>query len=87
MRYIVLLITALLLSGCYYGYDYYPYGYYGYWYGGYPYYGPYVAQQPYYGPSPYYGGSTGSSYTPPAALDPNNCGTPDEPKPCNRRLQ
>jgi hypothetical protein len=81
VRCILLLMTSLLLSGCYYGYGYYPYGYYGYGYGGYPY-GPYVAQQPYYGHEPYAGGSADHSYGQPAALDPNNCGTPGEPKPC-----
>ena len=81
VRCTLLLMTSLLLSGCYYGYGYYPYGYYGYGYGGYPY-GLYVAQRPYYGHEPYTGGSTDHSYGQPAALDPNNCGTPDEPKPC-----
>jgi len=86
VRRILLLITPLLLSGCYYPYGYYPYGYYGYGYGGYPY-GLYVAQQPYYGPKPYAGGSTDHSYGQPVALDPNNCGTPDEPKPCYQRYR
>jgi hypothetical protein len=81
VRCILLLMTSLLLSGCYYGYGYYPYSYYWYGYGGYPY-GPYVAQQPYYGHEPYGDGSADQSYGQPAALDPNNCGTPDEPKPC-----
>jgi hypothetical protein len=91
MRCILPLITSLLLSGCYYGYGYYPYGYYpygyyGYGYGGYPY-GPYVAQRPYYGHESYAGGSADHSYGQPAALDPNNCGTPDEPKPCYHRYR
>jgi hypothetical protein len=89
VRCILLLITLLLLSGCYYGYGYYPYGYYpyGYYgYGGYPY-GRYVAQQPYYGHEPYAGGSADHAYGQPAALDPNNCGTPDEPKPCYHRYR
>jgi hypothetical protein len=75
----LLLMTSLLLSGCYYGY--YRYGY-----GGYPY-EPYVTQQPYYGHEPYAGGSADQSYGQPAALDPNNCGTPDEPKPCDHRYR
>jgi hypothetical protein len=62
----ILLLMPLLLSGCYYPYGYYPYGYYPYGYYGYGVY-PYPAQPPYYGP---------------AASDPNNCGTPDEPKSC-----
>jgi hypothetical protein len=77
MRFI-LLLTLLLLSGCYY-----PYGYYGYGYGG-SYYPAYAAPQQYYGSGPYYGyGGTGS-YGQPVATDPSNCGTPDEPRPCYR---
>jgi hypothetical protein len=72
----ILLLTLLLLSGCYYPYGYYPYGYYGY--GVYP----YAAQQPYYGAAPYYGSGETHSYGQAAAPDPNNCGTPDEPKSC-----
>jgi hypothetical protein len=86
VRRILLLITPLLLSGCYYGYGhygfgYYPYGYYGYGYGGYPY-APYAVQQPNYGHESYASGGAYHSYGQPAALDPNNCGTPDEPKSC-----
>jgi hypothetical protein len=76
------LLSLLLLSGCYY-----PYGaYYGY---GYPYYGyayPYGGYG--YPPASGYYASPAS----PAAYqqgmytersgDPNNCGTPDEPKAC-----
>jgi hypothetical protein len=71
------LLPLLLLSGCYY-----PYGpYYGY---GYPYYGYGYTYPP---ASGYYG----SPALPPAYQpgsyaqrpgDPNNCGTPDEPKSC-----
>jgi hypothetical protein len=90
MRYLILL-TLLLLSGCYYG----PYGY-GYGYGyGYPYrpYPPnyYTSAPPSYSPPPYsgeqrqqyYGGGQ-PGYGNPAANDPNNCGTPDQPRPCYR---
>jgi hypothetical protein len=84
MRYLMLL-SLLLLSGCYYG----PYGYgYGYGYGY-----PYRAYPPSYytsGPPPYpggqhqyYGGGQ-PGYGNPAANDPHNCGTPDEPRPCYR---
>ncbi len=86
MRRILLLLIPLLLSGCYYGYGYYPYGYYPYGYGGYAY-GPYPAQQPYYGHELYHGGGTGTSNAQPAAVDSNNCGTPDEPQPCYHRPQ
>ncbi len=34
------------------------------------------AEQPYYG-------NTQPGYAGPAASDPNNCGTPDEPRPCH----
>lgn len=87
MRYLILSLL-LLLPGCYYG----PYGYgYGYGYGGYPYrlyppaYQPNYytsapqAQQPYYLNQPGYG-NPGN----PAATDPQNCGTPDQPRPCYR---
>jgi hypothetical protein len=89
VRHILLLTTPLLLSGCYYGYGYYPYGYYpygpyAYGYGGYPL-GPYAAPQPYFGLGPHTRDSTNHSYGQPAALDPNNCGTPEEPKPCYHR--
>jgi hypothetical protein len=101
-----LLMTPLLLSGCYYpyGYGYYypygyyytdgyypPYGYYGYRYGAYSYPPPHYGNEPYYGgstaPQPYYGGSAANSSGQPSALDPNNCGTPDEPKPCYQRYR
>jgi hypothetical protein len=85
MRYLILL-SLLLLSGCYYG----PYGSYGYGYGyGYPY-GPYprsyytTAPPPYAGGQQQYYGGGQPSYGNPAANDPNNCGTPDEPRPCYR---
>jgi hypothetical protein len=46
----------------------------------------YYPQPGYYAPPsysrPYAGGSADHSYGQPVALDPNNCGTPDEPKPC-----
>jgi hypothetical protein len=84
MRYLVLL-SLLLLSGCYYG----PYGY-GYGYGyGYPY-RPYPpsyyssAPPPYVGGQQQYYGAGQPGYGNPAANDPNNCGTPDQPKPCYR---
>jgi hypothetical protein len=73
------LLVLLLLSGCYYPYGYYPYGYYPYGYYGYAY--PYGAQPLYYG-TPSYDGSQAYSSGQPAAVDPNNCGTPDEPKSC-----
>jgi hypothetical protein len=47
----------------------YPYGYAPGYYG-------YGGQSPYYSTYPAYGMSM--------RLDPNNCGTPDEPKPCSR---
>jgi hypothetical protein len=47
----------------------YPYGYAPGYYG-------YGGQSPYYGRYPAYGMSM--------RPDPNNCGTPDEPKPCTR---
>jgi hypothetical protein len=81
MRFLLLLLP-LLLSGCYYGYGYPYYGY------GYPYYG-YGYPQPY--PYPPASGYYGSPASPPAYQqgtyaeqpgDPNNCGTPDEPKAC-----
>ena len=83
MRYLGLALL-LLLSGCYpYGYPYYGYGY-GYPYRGYP--------PSYYSsaPAPYYGGQQSyyqglqPGYGNPAANDPRNCGTPDEPRPCYR---
>ena len=84
MRYLILL-SLLLLSGCYYG----PYGY-GYGYGyGYPYrtYPPsyYTSAPPPYpgGQQQYYGGGQ-PGYGYPAASDPQNCGTPDEPRPFYR---
>jgi hypothetical protein len=84
MRYLVLL-SLLLLSGCYYG----PYGY-GYGYGyGYPY-RPYPpgyytsAPPPYAGGQQQYYGEGQPGYGNPAANDPNNCGTPDQPRPCYR---
>jgi hypothetical protein len=84
MRYL-LLLSLLLLSGCYYG----PYGY-GYGYGyGYPYrpYPPsyYTSAPPGYsdGQQQYYGGGQ-PGYGNPAATDPNNCGTPDQPRACYR---
>jgi hypothetical protein len=75
------LLPLLFLSGCYYPYGYYPYGYYPYGYYGYGGYS-YPAQQPYYGTAPYYGSGGIYSSGQPAAVDPNNCGTPDEPKSC-----
>jgi hypothetical protein len=83
VRYL-LLLSLLLLSGCYYG----PYGY-GYGYGyGYPYRtypsGYYTsAPSSYPGGQQYYGGGQ-PGYGNPAASDPHNCGTPDEPRPCYR---
>jgi hypothetical protein len=97
MRYL-LLSPLLLLAGCYpyYGYGY-GYGYPGYGYGYHPYYAPYGGPVPYQARQPYYGGappayggtapaygSVTSSYGSPAAYDPANCGTPDQPKACNR---
>jgi hypothetical protein len=79
----ILLLTLLLLSGCYYPNGYYPYSYYPYGYYGYRAY-PYAAQPPYYNTYPYYGSGGAYSYGQVATPDPNNCGTPDEPKPCYR---
>lgn len=95
MRYL-LLASLLLLSGCYY--PYYGYGY-GYPYAGYGSYGgPYPATAPYPGYAS--GGQAapppGAAYAPdggapqfqqgfPGPLDPQNCGTPDEPKGCGRQ--
>ena len=93
------LLPLLLLAGCYYPYGPYPYypyyGYSAYPPPAYPYgYAPsYGAPPPAYGnppgspgaQQPYYG-SAQPSYNP-AANDPNNCGTPDEPKPCYRRYR
>jgi hypothetical protein len=76
----VSLLMLLFLSGCYYPYGYYPYGYYPYGYYGYGVYS-YPAPQPYYG-VPYYGNGEVHASGQPAAVDPNNCGTPEEPKPC-----
>jgi hypothetical protein len=79
----VWLLTLLLLSGCYYPYGY-PYS--GYGYGGYGYGGGY--QPGYYsGGTPQYHGYTygyasPSGYSQPTVLDPSNCGTPDQPRPC-----
>lgn len=92
MRYLVL-AALLLLSGCYYA----PYG--GYYYGGYPApapypYAPYGAGAPAY-PGPYAPPLQGPAYSYgnapqlqrgiPGPLDPQNCGTPDEPKGCGGR--
>ena len=89
------LLSLLLLASCYY-----PYGpYYGY--GGYPYPNyPYGYAPTYYAPGsppPFYGNQQVAPYEQryyenaqpgyggPAASDPNNCGTPYEPKPCYGR--
>lgn len=85
------LLLLFLLAGCYYPYGpYYSYPYPTYPYGYAPsYYGPgaptssYGYQPPY--PSaqqPSYG-NLQPGYSAPGN-DPNNCGTPDEPKPCYR---
>lgn len=98
MRYLWLL-PLLLLAGCYYPYGpYYGYGGYPYpgqSYGGYApgYYGGtppppsyYSTQQPYPAAQPPYYGTVQPGYGGPAAANnPNNCGTPDEPKPCYGR--
>jgi len=67
-------MMLLLLSGCYAQYGYYPYGYNPYGYGAYPY-PPRPVQQP-YANAPPYGGAAPPAYGQPAAIDPNNCGTP-----------
>jgi len=83
----VYLLGLILLSGCYYPYGYYPYRYYGYPSYGYGY-GPRYA--PGYGPyrRPFASPEGGTEQPPDSAdqmgLDPNNCGTPDEPHPCRR---
>jgi hypothetical protein len=91
-------LPLLALSGCYYPYGPY-HGYGGYPYPAYPY--GYVP--PYYAPGPpppsygtpqlspdaqqrYYRNAQ-PGYGGPAASDPNNCGTPDEPKPCYGRFR
>jgi hypothetical protein len=95
VRWIALGTLLLLLSGCYYyPYGSYPYGYYpsGYSYGPYPYgyggYGSggyaYAPNAPYAGAAPEYGGGEAPSYGQPTPLNPNNCGTPDAPRPCYR---
>ncbi len=88
MRYLwlSLLLLPLLLSGC--DYPYGPYGgYAGYPYASYPSYGYAPGYgQPYAAAQPDYGGYM-QAYGNPAANDPNNCGTPDEPKPCYRRYR
>ena len=65
--------------------QYYPYGY------APTYYAP-GAPAPSYGSQPtspdaqqHYDGNAQPGSGTPAASDPNNCGTPDEPKPCYRR--
>jgi hypothetical protein len=93
------LLPLLLLSGCYYPYG--PaYGYGGYPYPSYPSYGyapsyygsspppPSYSNQPSYpgAQQPYYGYAQ-PGYGGPAANDPNNCGTPDEPRPCYGRYR
>jgi hypothetical protein len=85
MRYFVLLAVLSLLGGCYpYGYGYYGYGY--------PYgtYGYAPGYQPYYQggrPPPFQGQTAGyaapqNNYPGPTAYSGENCGTPDQPKPC-----
>ena len=83
----VVAALAVPLTGCdttvYPGYGY------GYGYGGYPsyqtyspgYYSP--APAPYVGQQSYSQGAQ-TGFGQPAATDPHNCGTPDEPKPCYR---
>ena len=74
MRYLGLALLLLLSSGYGYGYPYrgYPPSYYS------------SAPAPYYsGQQSYYQGSQ-PNYGNPAANDPRNCGTPDEPRPCYR---
>jgi len=90
MRYLAF-AALLLLSGCYYA----PYG--GYYYGAYPYAAPYPyasygygGAPPYSGPyapppatsAPSYGSAPQLQHGIPGPLDPQNCGTPDEPKAC-----
>ena len=97
MRYVWLWLL-LLLSGCYhpygpyYGhggspYPYYPYGYAPAYYapGAPP--PPYGYQQPSPGAQQRYYGNPYPGSSSPAASDPNNCGTPDEPKPCYGRVR
>lgn len=87
MRYLAL-AALLLLSGCYYA------PYYGY---PYPAYRPYAYGPPPAYPAPYpgtplppgaassYSGAPQLQYGIPGPLDPQNCGTPDEPKGCGRQ--
>ena len=91
MRYLLLLLP-LFLAGCYD--PYYPYG--GYAYAGYApgyqpgYYNPNSTPPTYGGQMRYYGGpppvypSQQPYYGGPGAYSPQNCGTPDQPKPCYR---
>ena len=74
MRWLGLAIL-LLLSGCY------PYGYPSYQTYSPGYYSP--APAPYVGQQSYSQGAQ-TGFGQPAATDPHNCGTPDEPKPCYR---
>jgi hypothetical protein len=86
MRRVAALLVLLLLAGCYYPYGY-PYGaYYGYpavYPQGYAYPQAYSYPQGYYvarpAPQPRY---VAPGYSAGAATDPNNCGTPDQYKPC-----
>ena len=89
MRRLLLLLPLTLLAGCY---PYYPYyGYTGAYAQGYPYPPGYYppgpppgsySSPPMYrgGPAPYAGGP--GPYARGQATSPENCGTPDQPKPC-----
>ena len=78
MRYIILFLPLILLGGCY-SYGYYPYGYGyppGYAAGYHPY--PSSAPPPTYPPHP----PNYVSQRSPAPSPGENCGTPDQFKPC-----
>lgn len=82
MRYAIVLAPLLLLAGCYYP-PYYYSPYYGYPNYGYPAYGypaTYAPGYTYQAPRPQYASPNYVSGS--AATDTNNCGTPDQWKPC-----
>ncbi len=73
MRRAILILSLFLLATCYPYYAAQAQGY-----GQPPGYAP-AAPPP---PPPSYQGAAGSPYAGTRAPDPENCGTPDEPKPC-----
>jgi hypothetical protein len=78
----LLLLPSWCLHNAAHAQPYYPYpGYYPPAYYPPSYYRPPPPPPPYYAPPPYRGGAP-YYYGP--ANNPNNCGTPDQPKPCYR---